>query len=333
VMPLCLLAYEHPEIMADLEQQLNQPQPNDLMAQFALRLQQPITTMADEDASLLDDLAGAPRALSVLAEKQRYSTLMLRQVERLESRQLVLRAGFTPTDALHVLGRFAYWNADASRLGAAILARQTHLEVKELCERVVAGVSDRVTQALVNKVLNDEAIVSNWQDERIASALLARALDNVNDSDLNCRLTLNKPIVAIGAPVGAYLPRTASQLSTELVIPEHADVANAVGAVAGSVVQRLQAFVQPLSNGRLRLHLPEAVADFSSVAESVAYAEQIMLPEVAALAHKAGADEVEVHMVREDHRVPVKGGWSEQIYLSTDLVFTAVGRPTLARRN
>jgi len=36
-------------------------------------------------------------------------------------------------------------------------------------------------------------------------------------------------------------------------------------------------------------------------------------------------------MLRQDHNAPTKGGLSAQVYLGTDLVFTAVGRPTLAK--
>jgi hypothetical protein len=49
------------------------------------------------------------------------------------------------------------------------------------------------------------------------------------------------------------------------------------------------------------------------------------------LARQAGAGQVEVKVMRQDHRVPVRGGWAEEIYLGTELVFTAVGRPSLAR--
>jgi N-methylhydantoinase A/oxoprolinase/acetone carboxylase beta subunit len=334
VMPLCRLASEHPEIVIALEQHASQSarRPDGLTSQFVLRLQRPVTTVADEDESLLNHIARAPQALSELADRLRYGAWVTHQVERLESQRLVLRAGFTPTDALHVLGRFACWDARASRLGAAILARQANLSIDELCQRVVAGVSDRVTQVLVTKVLCDEVKVPDWESERVASALMARALGNVDGTDLGCRLSLSKPLVAVGAPVKAYMPRTADQLSTELVIPDHADVANAVGAVAGSVVQRLQAMIRPLSDGHhVRLHLPEAVFDFPSVDEGVAYAQHVMLPKIAALARQAGAGEVEVHMMRQDHNAPTKGSLSEQAYLGTDLIFTAVGRPALAK--
>jgi N-methylhydantoinase A/oxoprolinase/acetone carboxylase beta subunit len=233
---------------------------------------------------------------------------------------------------LHVLGRFEHWNAEASRLGAMLLAKQFDLSPQVLCERVVSGVSDRVTTALVSKVLNDEVGLPDWEHEPSSSALLARAMGNVNQSDLGCAFKLNKPIVAIGAPVEAYLPRVAEQLHTELIIPDHADVANAVGAVAGGVVQQIEATLRPLSDDHhVRLHLPDAVLDFPSVEDGVAFAQRVVPVQLETLARNAGADQVQVQMIRVDQNAPTQGGWGEPIYLGTELTFTAVGRPSLAQ--
>jgi hypothetical protein len=35
-------------------------------------------------------------------------------------------------------------------------------------------------------------------------------------------------------------------------------------------------------------------------------------------------------MVREDREVPVQAGWGDRIYLGTELIFTAAGRPSPA---
>jgi N-methylhydantoinase A/oxoprolinase/acetone carboxylase beta subunit len=141
-------------------------------------------------------------------------------------------------------------------------------------------------------------------------------------------LALRQPVIAIGAPVEAYMPRVAEQLSTELVIPPHADVANAVGAVAGSVVLKLQATIRPLDGDqRFRLHLPDSVLDFGAVEEGVAYARRVVPDQLRALARQAGAGQVELQESREDRNVAVRAEWGQPIYLGTLLTFTAVGRP------
>jgi N-methylhydantoinase A/oxoprolinase/acetone carboxylase beta subunit len=245
---------------------------------------------------------------------------------------LVLRAGFTPTDALHVLGRFERWDTEVSRLGAELLTSQVDLSPEAFCERVVAGVSDRVTRELVSKVLSDEVAMPDWAQEPSATALLARALGNVADSDLDCQFTLRQPLVAVGAPVEAYMPRVSQQLHTELVIPLHAEVGNAVGAVAGGVVQQLRATIRPLDADQyFRLLLSDGVRDFDTLEEAVAHAQQVVPERLRALTRQAGADQVEVKVERVDRRAPVRMGWGEEIYLGTDLTFTAVGRPSPAR--
>jgi N-methylhydantoinase A/oxoprolinase/acetone carboxylase beta subunit len=180
-------------------------------------------------------------------------------------------------------------------------------------------------------VLSDEAILPDWNDEPTAEALLARGLGSVAGSDLGCELTLRQPVIAIGAPVEAYMPRVAEQLHTELVIPDHADVANALGAVAGGVVQQLRALIRPLEDEEtFRLHLPDGVHDFASLEEAVAHAEAVMPVKLERLAREAGADQVEMRMIRLDRDVPVADAWGQEIYLDTELTFTAVGRPSLA---
>ena len=52
------------------------------------------------------------------------STAQNATLARLVSRGLVHVAGFTPSDAAHVLGKQANWNAAAARLGAELFARK-----------------------------------------------------------------------------------------------------------------------------------------------------------------------------------------------------------------
>lgn len=330
VVPLCLLAEEHPEILRELRQQLAKPEKEHLAGQFVLARGRSDHTLSEEGLNLYSLLAAGPRSLVLIVDDFLYDRLAIRQIENLEIRGLVLRAGFTPTDALHVLGRFERWDSEASRLGAKILAGLSGLKLEEFCEQVVLKVSNQVTTELISKVLGQEGNLPDWGREPAAAALLNRALGKVPGSDLGCRLKLSKPVIAVGAPVEAYMPRVAEQLYTELLVPDHAEVANAFGAVAGGVVQRLRAIVQPLDTEQhFRLYLHDGVRDFSDVEEAVAHAREVVPDRLEILARLAGADHVEVQMTRRDRNVRAGGGWKKKIYLGTELTFTAVGRPSL----
>jgi N-methylhydantoinase A/oxoprolinase/acetone carboxylase beta subunit len=331
VVPLCLLAAEYPRVMAELKRQLVVPGREGLKGQFVLALRRSTDRLPGSDAALVRRLSGGPEPFDSLADEMGYGPLVVRQVEELVARRLLLLSSFTPTDALHVLGRFREWDAEASRLAAQLLARRAGMSPEAFCEQVVTEVSNQVTRELVTKVLSDEVSLPNWHQEPSAVALLARAMGVVSDSDLACELKLRHPVVAVGAPVEAYLPRTVTQLGTELVIPHHAQVANAIGAVAGGVVQRLRVLIQPIeADQAYRAYLPDGVRDFSGVEEAVTYAREAASEHIRRLAQRAGAHHIELQIERIDRVAPVQVDWGKDIYVETELVFTAAGRPSLA---
>jgi N-methylhydantoinase A/oxoprolinase/acetone carboxylase beta subunit len=329
VVPLCTLASQHPRIVDELRRQSGSRPRQSLSGQFVLVQRQAAHALSEEDRRLVRELAAGPQSLDTLVERMQYGLMTVRRIEALEARRLTLRSGFTPTDALHVLGLFERWDTTASRLGAELLAAQVGISAESFCELVACGVSNRVTMALVSKVLDDEAALPDWEREGSANPLLARALGDVAASDLDCQLKLRRPVVAVGAPVEAYMPRVAGQLHTELVIPHHTEVANAVGAVAGGVVLRRRVLIRPVGiDDHFRLHLPNGVKDVFSVEEGVAHARETVTADLLALAQQAGTDQAEVRMERVDKNAPVRGE-GQSTYLETELTFTAVGRPSL----
>lgn len=332
VVPVSLLASQHPEVVEDLRNQAMVPPREDVAAAFLMARRPPRRQLQVDELSLIERLARGPLSLSFLMRESRFGALILRRIDTLASERLVMRAGFTPTDALHALGRLDVWNAEAARLAAQVLAAQARKPVERFCEDVVEGVSRRAAAALVSKALSDEAHPPHWDEEPTAALLLERALNGSGpERDLDFSLTLRRPMVAIGAPVEAYMPRVARQLNTSLLIPPHAGVANAVGAVVGGVVQRQRVLITPLDGGEhLRVHLPDGVHDLFELETAVGYAREQMQGWMLDLARQAGADQVEVQMVREDKAVPVHSGWGDRIYLGTELIFTAVGRPSPA---
>jgi len=405
--PLCLLASEHPAIVPVLRELAAETRTrwDDDLVEFMAPGRSARGLLDATEDEILQRVSDGPVQAAELVERTRIGVLARRRAAGLEARGLLRRAAFTPTDALHVLGDFVRWDAEASRLAATLLARRLRMSVSAFCEMVVQQFSQRVATEVVNKVLEDEAGRPDWEHEPAGRALMARALngrpstaplrgsaqdallvarvgldaaggrpstaplrgsaqdalvvesaargadakhperngveskeaspaEDAPSSDLGCTLTLRRPLVAIGAPVAAYLPQAAAILHTELVIPPHSDVANAVGAVSGSIIQRVQVVLNPLDgDGVVRVHgLPGGPADFRGLETAVRYAEQVMQGYVAGLATDAGAEHVELSQAREDLWAPVKGRGGEQVFLGSTLTFTAAGRPSPARK-
>ena len=83
-------------------------------------------------------------------------------------------------------------------------------------------------------------------------------------------------LIGIGAPVHLFLEPVARMLHTRAVIPEHASVANAVGAVVGNVSASVTAQIRPdpVSAENFRVITQKTSAVFSDYDESMAYARE-----------------------------------------------------------
>jgi N-methylhydantoinase A/oxoprolinase/acetone carboxylase beta subunit len=333
VIPLCILADQYPEVITDLKSQIADEY-NDVYAeQFVILNRKAEHQLPEEDLLLISKLAAGPKSIATLKGLLDSNNFFIaKQLEKLRTQRLILQAGFTPTDALHVLGRMSSSNSDASRLGAEILAKKAGLAVEDFCQRIVSGVSDLISIELVNKVLCDETTEPNWKEEPAAVNMLQMALGNKKLASLNIKFTFNQPIVAVGAPVEAYFPKSADQLNTDLIIPNHAEIANAIGALSGGVLQQKRIKISPLDGVEVgyRVHLPDGIHDFGNLEEGVSFAHDNMVDYVKEQAKLVGADHVEVKMTRDDQIALIGVGGGAELFLGSDLVFTATGRPKIA---
>jgi len=330
VIPLCQLAAERPELAADFKAELSRLKRLGRQAGWLMARPGPDRPQDETSRRLLDRLAQGPVSESRLEEEFNPAGLFDSRIESLISQGRVWRSAFTPTDALHVLDRMAVWSVEAARLGARVLADRVGQSPEEFCQQVVEAVSSRAAAELVTKVLEDEGLKPDWAGQPLAAWLLERSLNGGSGSGLDCRLSVNRPLVAIGAPVRAYLPRAAERLQTSLIVPEHAEVASAVGAVVGSVVVQRQVTISAAPEGRIRVHLPEGVGEFGDLEEACAWAEREMRVWLKARLAEAGAEDFRLEVSRKDLFVPLPDGYGEGPYVGTEMSFTAQGRPSPA---
>ena len=105
LVPLSLAAHTHGEaVIAELERQLRAPNPGRLDGRFAMRTGVPerlAAGLSGPEDKLFALITSVPQPLDRLLS----STAQLATLNRLVGRGLVHVAGFTPSDAAHVLGR------------------------------------------------------------------------------------------------------------------------------------------------------------------------------------------------------------------------------------
>jgi N-methylhydantoinase A/oxoprolinase/acetone carboxylase beta subunit len=140
---------------------------------------------------------------------------------------------------------------------------------------------------------------------------------------LECRLKVRKKIVGVGAAAKAFLPAVADKLYTECVIPPYAEVANAVGTVAGNISQTVEALVRPQFLGSqligYLLTAPDGRQTFHSFEEAVERALTLLEQLVVERAREAGCREVTIRVERDE----IQSGEVKEVSIRA----IAMGRP------
>ncbi len=335
VVPLSLAAYESPALVPGLKLLRVGQRQRPGYPQFLRLVDRPAPAdLTVTESQLLDFLARGPRSLEEISRRVSWAQVYLSFPNRLEAGGFIQRIGFTPTDALHVLGVYAPWDAEAALLGAGLLARRMESSPEAFAGHVRELVIDRLASEIVAQIAADEA-----GDERLLGGsgtrfFLERALHPDRPSALGVGCQLRPPLAAVGAPVGAYFTQVAEKLGAELLIPEYADVGNAVGAASGSVVETVEVLVEPeytaLGIAGYSVHTPEERRHFAELDAALAYGEATGRRLAADAARRAGAEEAVVEERRHDQKGTVAADLGEALYLGSQLRFTAAGRPKMA---
>ena len=102
---------------------------------------------------------------------------------------------------------------------------------------------------LLKRQLDEETEHSQALDTcPVCQTLIKNLFSNGNDR-YAVRIDLKRPVVGIGAPIHFFLPQAAQILGADAVLPEDADVANAIGAITSDVVVRRKAEIVPGQGG------------------------------------------------------------------------------------
>lgn len=348
--PLCRLAEDQPDVLGDLRGQLGAG-PAQRPGRFLVG--RPGPGRPALDPSELDDrqrrLLDLVNAGSAVPEQEAVTTRRdLVALDRLRRWGLIRVATFTPTDATLILGSSvdtgsapstrSEIGAEAARLGAELLLRQLVADptgaarsgaaaaeslARRVCDKLVADSTDRVLELALRL---DGLGATDVGDPLLRAGLAGHA----GFVGLSTRLTT--PLVAVGAAAGAYYPAVARALGSEAVVPHHAAVANAVGAVVGPVRIRRELTITRPRAGRYELNgvmlagrRPPA---FRSLEEARAAGEQILALDATSLAASAGATEPETSFDWSIRTATIEG---RDLLVEATLGVVVSGRPGVGR--
>jgi N-methylhydantoinase A/oxoprolinase/acetone carboxylase beta subunit len=165
----------------------------------------------------------------MLARDTPFSGIALeKKLEQLVYLQQIQMAGFTPTDALHVLGRLELGNTDHARTGAEVLAAELDIDVTTFCKQVIWE-----TEKTIENIILDYLGRKIWPDGQATPFLNRR-----NNELFSLAFSVKIPIIGIGAAARMLLPGVAEHLQTTVHFPQYYEVGNAIGAALIGMEQR-----------------------------------------------------------------------------------------------
>jgi N-methylhydantoinase A/oxoprolinase/acetone carboxylase beta subunit len=219
--------------------------------------------------------------------------------EQLVRQEIIGKAGLTPTDLLHVDGRYQIWDTEASQYGLKILSNSLRWEAPGLTDFVWSQTVEMIVKAIV-EFLSEKEIppLKNYAQE-FGSWVFHNSLYEEHPH-LETEIRLRHPIIGIGAPAEIMLPEVAQRLHTELILPDHYFVANAVGAIAGSVMVSEEILIYPhLSPSGLDIigyfvQARETREEYKELDEALKYARDLSQERALSAALRSGADNPQV---------------------------------------
>lgn len=182
----------------------------------------PSADSATEDAVIKFLLENGPSTFSCIMKELGLGEIKLGGLlSGLVREQIVEETGFTPTDALHVLGELAIGDAAVAVEAAEVLGGYFDLDAEGFARKVLDETRLKIENAMLEHIVRKE-IGGN-----MAGIIAGRSSSPL----VSFEASLNLPIVGIGAAAGKLLPEVARKLHTEAVFPEHHEVGNALGAI------------------------------------------------------------------------------------------------------
>ncbi|MFK7940166.1 MAG: hydantoinase/oxoprolinase N-terminal domain-containing protein [Roseovarius sp.] len=332
VVPVSLMAHEAGDVVhTALDKQLRSDTPGEYDARFVRAVPGlEAGGLQDKDAAVLARIGALVHPIGDVL-KTRMEVAALR---RLVQRGLVQVSGVTPSDASHVLDRLNSWDKDAADKALTLMSRKrngagnrTAQGPEQMAHMIVDQLTHQTSLALLETAFaEDEPGFETQASDLARHVLMQRGLDQ-HRGLVRLDTGLNVPVIGLGASAATYYPAVGQRLGCTMRLPEHAGVANAIGAVVGRVTIRRSGTVTAPSEGRYRVHFETGPQDYTEAEGAMSALQSALEAEARAQAVAAGAEDISVNTTRAVRKAEAE---AREVFLEAEITVEASGRPRIA---
>ena len=332
VIPVALAASIEPDLIHQtLDNQLKNETPNDFDARFIRRTRastEPV--LSERDDKVYRRIGEQFYPMSEVVK----SRLDLQSVIKLVSMGVAQISAVTPSDASHVLGKSNAWDKEAAIKAIDLFARRRNGSgellagsTAQMAERIVCQLTEQTSSSILEMAFSEEKVDFGDKPDVLAKHPLTQfGLAGYSDL-IKVNVGISKKIIGLGASAPTYYPAVGAELNCEVILPEYAGVANAIGAVVGKIVMRESGVISSPSEGKYLVHLDGKPVNFTSEAKALKVLEEKLTEKSIQKAKEAGAENVTVNIDREIKTANIE---NRSVFVEANVLVEASGRPRIS---
>lgn len=231
------------------------------------------------ELKLVEELKAGPKCLSELVKALGVYNPGQISADAVFRRGMVEVAAVTPSDILHVAGHMDIWPKEPAHMAVRVLCHVHEKKLNDFVDSTLHSIVDRIAEeAIIFLACQD---MSNGEmPYRIDGKWGRWFFDEMvkdNSRFLSVNIDSRYTLLGTGAPAEYFIKRAAQHLSAPFVLPDHYSVANAVGAVSGSVMETRVALVFTQETAETCVYvvqIDEETKSFKEWEEACDYAEE-----------------------------------------------------------
>ena len=333
VIPVALAASIEPDLIHQtLDSQLKNETPNDFDARFIRRTRastEPV--LSERDDKVYRRIGEQFYPMSEVVK----SRLDLQSVIKLVSVGVAQISAVTPSDASHVLGKSNAWDKEAAIKAIDLFARRRNGSgellagsTAQMAERIVCQLTEQTSGSILEMAFSEEKVDFGDKPDVLAKhPLIQFGLAGYSDL-IKVNVGISKKIIGLGASAPTYYPAVGAELNCEVILPEYAGVANAIGAVVGKIVMRESGVISSPSEGKYLVHLDGKPVNFTSEVKALKVLEEKLTEKSIQKAKEAGAENVSVNIDREIKTANIE---NRSVFVEASVLVEASGRPRISK--
>jgi N-methylhydantoinase A/oxoprolinase/acetone carboxylase beta subunit len=251
------------------------------------------------------------------------------QLQRLEENFVIQRCGLTFTDLLHINGRFEEWNTETARQYAGFYSSLAQKPMPEMIDHILELGVKMLSVELLKRRLDDDTDPDKMDACPVCKTLVQHLL-NGQHSNYEVAINFKHPVIGVGAPIKFFLPQAVTPFKAKAILPEHADVANAIGAITSHVLIRKQLWIVPGAEGGFIVEGISGARKFKDIDDADRFARKELIDIVYKRAIEAGTSCRNITFESKDS-IPL-AATGEAIFLKRTISASLKGRPDLFGR-